>query len=135
MSSKEDKPSYTPRPKLQRQFAVTEKWSHWTLRIISIHIYSKCLWDCKLCLYPINVFIFIQKKKNCFRVVFTSLIPPFLNNYFQFSKKPVWPVIKQDTCVILNDQILPDSKPVWPVWLVWPCSLIGSQSSLCSSSI
>ena len=25
MSSKEDKPSYTPRPKLQRQFAVTEK--------------------------------------------------------------------------------------------------------------
>ena len=28
MSSKEDKPSYTPRPKLQRQFAVTENWSH-----------------------------------------------------------------------------------------------------------
>ena len=35
MSSKEDKPSHTPRPKLQRQFTVTGKWSHWTLRIIS----------------------------------------------------------------------------------------------------
>ena len=27
-SSKENKPTYTPRPKLQRQFAVSEKWTH-----------------------------------------------------------------------------------------------------------
>ena len=50
---------------------------------------------------------------------------------FNFQKKR-WPVTKQDLSAILNNQILPGSKPVW---LVWPCSLIGSQSSLCSSSI
>lgn len=57
-----DTPKYIPRPRLQRQFAVSENWHHLTLIMsavsLNIHFFNviliRIISDCKLYLYAIN---------------------------------------------------------------------------------
>ena len=117
--------NYIPRPKLQRQFAVLENWHLWTFTLI-YNIIMVITFVCTLCLYVINFAIYSLEKVGWY--FFYKNFPLRLN--YLLKTGLTWSL--QDMSAILNQQIQPVSNPVWPVW---QCSLIGSQTSLCSFSI
>ena len=117
--------NYISRPKLQRQFAVLENWHLWTFTLI-YNIIMVITFVCKLCLYVINFAIYSLEKVGWY--FFYKNFPLRLN--YLLKTGLTWSL--EDMSAILNQKIQPVSNPVRPVW---QCSLIGSQTSLCSFSI
>jgi len=107
----------------------TENYFIFEHLVNNLYLFKVCL---RLQTLPLSNKRFYIHSKKKYVVFVLYLLQWFLHFWIITLKKPVWPVTNQDLSAILNNQILPGSKPVW---LVWPRSLIGSQSSLCSSSI
>ena len=61
VASQLDTTECIPRPKLQRQFAVSENWHSWTLTLI-YNIIMIIAFVCKLCLYVINFAVYSLEK-------------------------------------------------------------------------
>ena len=114
--------NYIPRPKLQRQFAVLENWHLWTFTLI-YNIIIIITFVCKLCLYVIN-FVICALENVCWYFFYKNF--PLRLNYL-LKTGLTWS--QQVMSAILNHQHQTVSNPVWPVW---QCSLISSQTSLCS---
>ena len=117
--------NYIPRPKLQRQFAVSENRNLWTFTVI-YNIAMVITFVCKLCLYVINFAIYSLEKVGWY--FFYKNFPLRLN--YLLKTGLTWSL--EDMGAILNQQIQRVSNPVCQAW---QCSLIGSQTSLCSFSI
>ena len=107
---------------------------------------------CKLCLYVIN-FVFCSLENVCWyffyknfplRLTYLLKTITLVSVRILHTQRKCFPLrlnyllktgltwSQQTISAILNYQIQPVSNPVWPVW---QCSLIGSETSLCSLSI